>query len=453
MSSAGNWIRKFLSGSISRREFVERAAHGGLGISATTTVLGLARRGYAQNGDAGTPSDHPLTAAYANPDQTNKDAYGDWLESEDIPVLTGYAVTNLRTVALKPWARLGASGAHIRLIGGEGVSDAYLLEIAGGGLTQAQRYLFEEVLYVLSGQGETAIWTPGTEKQTVQWRAGSILSPPLNAWRQHFNRGSSPARILAITNAPAVIDLFHNLDFVFNNDFVFRDRYDGDADDFRAGDDKMRDKIVPPHPSVRNHDGHMVTPAHSRQGKGVRTWLSAFVPDARSIELGQLGQRGVGNWRIELEMADNAMQSHISQFAAGTYTTAHRHGPGSHVVMLGGQGYTLMWVGPFKYSDADQKLRIDFNEASLFAPPDRWWHQHFNTGPEPARYLACAWGGDGRWFTEATGGGGRTHLLAKTSTRDGGNMIDYQDEDPVIRDLYAAELKGNGITMNMPPVK
>jgi hypothetical protein len=85
----------------------------------------------------------------------------------------------------------------------------------------------------------------------------------------------------------------------------------------------------------------------------VKTWVSAFVPDARSIGLAELPQRGVGNSRIKLEMGVNTMQSHISQFAVGTYKTAHRHGPGSHVLMLNGTGYTLMWSGPTKYSQAD----------------------------------------------------------------------------------------------------
>jgi hypothetical protein len=42
MSSPGNWIRKFLNRSISRRDFVEHAAYGGLGVSATTAVLSFA---------------------------------------------------------------------------------------------------------------------------------------------------------------------------------------------------------------------------------------------------------------------------------------------------------------------------------------------------------------------------------------------------------------------------
>jgi quercetin dioxygenase-like cupin family protein len=454
MSSPCNWTRKFLEGTISRREFVERAAYGGLSAATTTAVLAAASRARAQGeNSAATPGDYHQTAPYANPDQTNDDPFNDWLNSENIPVISGYGVSSLRMLELKPWARMGAAGAHIRLVGSEGVDAAYVCEIPPSGSTKPQRYLFEEVIYVLNGEGETAIWTSGSDKQTVRWQTGSIISPPLNTWRQHFNRGAGSARFVSINNAPVVIDLFHNLDFVFNNEFAFRDRYSGSADDFRPADQTIYPKKVPPHPPMRNYEGKVVSPAQSGEGKGLETCLSAFVPDARSLGLAQLTQRGVGNSRIELEMGNNTMQSHISQFAIGTYKTAHRHGPGSHVLMLNGTGYTLMWFGPTKYSQADQKVRVDFGEASLVVPPDRWWHQHFNIGPEAARYLACTWGGDGRWFMEAIGGGGRTHLLAKTSTRVGGNMIDYEDEDPIIREIYAAELAGAGIAMKMPGAK
>ena len=149
------------------------------------------------------------------------------------------------------------------------------------------------------------------------------------------------------------------------------------------------------------------------------------------------------------------MQAHISEFEVGTYKKAHRHGPGSHVVVLNGHGYTLMWKGTLKYSEAQAatQKRIDWVEGSLFVPPDGWFHQHFNAGREPARYIAPTWGGDGKWFNRALGGGGRTHRLGKTSTRKGGNLIEYADEDPLIREIYAAELKKSGIEMRMPSKK
>ena len=423
MKDPRDWVRKFQRGAVSRREFVERAAAGGLSLTATTAALKAERK-------------HIAAGVTRNPDQTNLNPYEEWLKQENLPVIREYGVLDLRKVEVKPWKRMGTLGAYLDLKGGEGVNNAYVCEIAPGGSTQPQRYLFEEIVYILSGEGETTIWNPGGRKQTVKWKAGSVLGPPLNAWRQHFNRGSGPVRLLAITNAPVVLDLFHNMDFVFNNDFVFRDRYNGDPGEFAAGDNKLHQKKT--------------TSEESEQRGGVYTWESDFIPNARTMGLAVSRERGAGNSRIELQLADNTMQAHISEFEVGTYKKAHRHGPGSHVVMLNGRGYTLMWKGSNKYSDAPQKERVDFIEGSIFVPPDGWFHQHFNTGTDPARYLAATWGGDGKWFMRALGGGGRTHRLGKTSIRKGGNLIEYEDEDPAIREIYATELAKTGIPMKMP---
>ena len=85
----------------------------------------------------------------------------------------------------------------------------------------------------------------------------------------------------------------------------------------------------------------------------------------------------------------------------------------------------------------------------MFVPPDGWFHQHFNSGAEPARYLAATWGGDGKWFNRSLGGGGRTHRLGKTRLSKGGNMIEYGEEDPAIREIFAAELKKTGVKIRM----
>jgi len=418
-----NWVREYLGGRLSRREFVERAAISGLTVGATSRTLLRADQNAAP---AGNPHDY---------NQTNLNPYDEWRKREGIPVLGGHSIPDIRTVAVQPWKRMGASGAYIDLIGGEGVNDGYICEIPAGGQTTPQRYLFEEVIYVAGGEGETDIWLPGGSRQTVKWKPGSVIGPPLNTWRQHRNRGPGPARLLAITNAPVVIDLFHNLDFVFNNDYVFRDRYSGDAEAFGAGTSHLRHKDT--------------NPEESEQKGGVNTWDSAYIPDARSLGLFRSAERGKANSRIELQLADNTMQAHISEFEVGTYKKAHRHGPGSHVLMLNGGGFTLLWKGSVKYSEAAEHVRVDFKEGTIFVPPDGWFHQHFNTSGDPARYLAATWGGDGRWFMRALGGGGRTHRLGKTSTRRGGNLIEYEDEDPAVREMFAAELKKTGVPNRM----
>ena len=426
-------------GRISRREFVQWAADGAFSLAATTSLLSNVAHG--QDTPAGPEHTHDAHhhGHSSNVDegydfnQTNLDPYVEWLKTEGIPVYRDFAVTDLRALELKPWSRVGGMGAHVNLIGGEGLNTAYVCELPPGAATNPQRYLFEETLYFLDGEGETEMWAPRGRRYSVKWKAGSVLGPPLNMWRRHINRGNKPARFLSVNNAPVVIDLFHNSDFVFNNDYVFRDRFDEAGEFLRSGDDKIHSKII----------------QTAERSKHVHMFHGSFIPDARTITLKTSASRGKGNSRIELELSNNTMQTHISEFTTGTYKMAHRHGPGSHVVTLNGQGYTLFWKGSNRYSEAPEKKRVDWSDGSLFVPPDGWFHQHFNTGRDSARYIAPNWGGDGRWFMEGLGGGGYTHLLDSVDVKKGGNMIEYQDEDPQVREMYIAELNKSGIKFNM----
>jgi quercetin dioxygenase-like cupin family protein len=364
---------------------------------------------------------------------SEKTPYRQWIAAEQIPIHTGYHIPDVRQLALGPWERLGALGAHVVVEGAEGTDAAYLCEIPLGGRTKPQRYLFEEVIYVLDGEGETFIWQDSRNKRSFRWSKGSLFSPPLNVWREHVNRGSSPAKFISVTDLPIVIDLFHNAQFVFNNDFVFRDRYENQDDYFACGPDKIRKGRAP---------------GVTGQGRG-DSYECSLIPDARSLPLFEAEARGRRNRTSEIQLADNTLQCHVSEFPVGTYKRAHRHGPGSHVIVLGGRGYTLMWKDNPRFSEAKVQMRIDWNDGSLFVPPDHWFHQHFNGGDHPARYLAATWIG-GKYFAEGLGGGGRTHRLGTVSVHHGGNMIDYPDEDPAIRSLFEEELKKSGVLSEMP---
>ena len=76
---------------------------------------------------------------------------------------------------------------YLNLEGTEGVNDCYVCEIPPGQSLEAQKHLFEEMIFVISGRGATTVWRDGGRKQTFEWGEGSLFSPPLNTRYQHFN--------------------------------------------------------------------------------------------------------------------------------------------------------------------------------------------------------------------------------------------------------------------------
>src|SRR5581483_7865003 len=139
------------------------------------------------------------------------------------------------TLELAPWARKGTLGAFLNLDGTGGTNDAMVIEIPPRGQSNVMRHIYEEMVYVLEGNGSTSVWYDERKKVTFEWGKGSLFAIPLNASYQHFNgSGSKPVRHLSVTDAPTIISLFHNLNFVFANSFVFDDRFGGEDDYFNG---------------------------------------------------------------------------------------------------------------------------------------------------------------------------------------------------------------------------
>lgn len=343
--------------------------------------------------------------------------YENWMAAEGLPIVTGYSVDDLRDVALKPWLRNGGLGAFINLRGHEQRTGSYVCEIPPGGKLEPQKHIYEEIVLVLCGKGATTVWTEGAPEQTFEWHEWSLFSIPLNTWYQHSNRQKDKSvKFFAVNTAPVVMNLFHNMDFIFNNNFVFRDRYAGEQDYFSG-----KGKLL-------NFGGR-------------RLWESNFIPDLLGVRLYEYKARGAGGSNLLFEMAENSIAAHISEFPSGTYKKAHRHGPAANVVLLTGKGYSLMWT------EGQPIVRCDWHTGSLLVPPDRWFHQHFNVGKEPARYLAIRMGSKKYPIGQA--------FNQDDSIKTGGDQIEYEDEDPQIIKLFKQELlkEGTEIQMSHPLFK
>ena len=140
-----------------------------------------------------------------------KTPYAFWQETEGIPMYNGYWIEDVRTVELGDWPRTGGKGAFVNLNGAGMNCDAHINEIPPKQQLKAERHLYEEIVFILSGQGATVIWNDGGAKHTLEWQEGSLFSPPLNTWHQHFNADSSrPARFISLTSAAQAINQYRN---------------------------------------------------------------------------------------------------------------------------------------------------------------------------------------------------------------------------------------------------
>jgi hypothetical protein len=193
----------------------------------------------------------------------------------------------------------------------------------------------------------------------------------LNCRYQLFNAsGQEPVRVAIANNLPAVLNLFHSERFIFENPFSFPER-EGPRSHFNGQGDFI---------GVR---------------PGKHMWETNFVPDATDLKLEAWGARGAGSANIKLILADGVLHAHLSEMPVGSYKKAHRHVADVHVFCLRGKGYSLFW-----FEGDKDFMKIDWRHGWVFAPPDMMYHQHFNAGEAPVRYLAVGHGSIRYPFTQ-----------------------------------------------------
>ena len=313
----------------------------------------------------------------------------------------------------------------------EGVTGMYVGEIPAGGTLNPERHFYEEVICVLEGQGAAEVWQDGGRKQMFEWGPWSLFAPPLNTWHRLLNGGRTPVKFLAVTNAPLVMDVVHNEEFVFNCPYNFADRYSAAEGYFNQG--------------------------HKRYESGMQhIWETNFITDIQSASIDKREVKGAGVSITQFELAGNSLIGHLAQWPAGRYHKAHYHGPGAILLGLQSSGYVLLWtkeIGtrPYEAGRSADVVEVKWKAGSVYCPPGGWFHQHFNTGAQPARHLALRYGS-------------RIHPLgfkiADKRSEDGvyidvkrgGTLIEYTDEDPHIRKHYEDEMKQTGVQCEMPKV-
>jgi quercetin dioxygenase-like cupin family protein len=357
------------------------------------------------------------SAAGPQPPVAPRFPYDDWMESRGLPVYRGYFIDDLRTVQLADWPERECSGAFMQLSGQEGIIEARITEIPPGKTLPPLKFSLDEVVYVVDGRGLTTVWAgEGKPKKTFEWQKHSLFMLPHNQVHQISNmQGDRPARLLHYNYLPLAMSAVQDADFFFNNPYLAPESVDG------GGDFYSEAKVIRDDQSFAN-------------GRERSVWTGNFFPDMRAWDkIIPFWGRGAGGKVVFVRFPGAQIRAHMSVFDARTYKKAHRHGPGRVIVIPAGEGYSIMWP------EGEPKVVIPWHEASVFVPPDRWFHQHFNVGSAPARYLALHPPMQFFGISEKV----------EDRARD---QIEYPDEDPFIRQKFEEELGKRGMTSGIPDI-
>jgi hypothetical protein len=361
-------------------------------------------------------TDQPAASSALEAAANMRGAYKTWMESQELPIHRGYFIDDVRTIEVAPWEERGCNACFLELAGQEGVSETRISEIPPGATTRPVTFALDEVVYVAEGRGLTTVWMGDGPKKTFEWQKKSMFLLPRGATTQLSNvQGSSPARLMHVNHLPAAMHLVPDPNFYFDNPYADPGLMYGDGSDFYS-----EAKAIAPPPGSRAAQMRRVI------------WLGNFFPDMGVWDkLHTYQERGAGGHRVGVQFAKSTMWSHMSVFPSRTYKKGHRHGPGTVIIIPAGEGYSIMWL------EGQEKVVIPWHEASVFVPPNRWFHQHFNLGASPARYLAF----------HGPRLGGQPQEQIEDRSRD---QYEYPDEDPFIRQKFEAELAARGLTSLMP---
>jgi len=352
------------------------------------------------------------------PTRRLKFTHDHWMDAQGLPVHSGYYIEDLRALALGRWEERGCDAAFVQLEGQQGITETRISEVPARGVLPPVRLAFDEVVYVAQGRGATTIWRSGGERKSFEWNENSMFLLPRHHFHQFSNtHGSRPARLLHYNYFPLLLSASPDPDA-----FITTNRGDT-AEPVHAVDLEA----LYAEPSLKTMSSDEAS--WKRRGS---VWVGSFFPDMSAWDkLTVSKNRGAGGRSVAMEFPGSEISCHMSMFPPRTYKKAHRHGPGRAIVIPAGEGYSVMW------EEGKDKVVAPWKPGSLITPPNKWFHQHFNVGHSPARYLA---------FHPPLQFDGHAEKV-EDRARD---QIEYVDEDRGVRELFEAELGKRGLTTVIP---
>jgi oxalate decarboxylase/phosphoglucose isomerase-like protein (cupin superfamily) len=359
-----------------------------------------------------------VTSQLPAPARRLKFTHDFWMDGLGLPVYSGYYIEDLAALTLGHWPERGCDAAFIQLEGQQGITETRVSEVPPRGVLPPVRLGFDEVVYVVQGRGATTVWRSGGERKSFEWTDKSMFLLPRHHFHQFSNtHGSRAARLLHYNYFPLLLSASPDPDA-----FITTNR--GDAAEPVTDVDLEALYAEPSLKTIAIEDV-----AWKRRGS---VWVGSFFPDMSAWDKLNVNQgRGAGGRSVAMDFPGSEISCHMSMFPSRTYKKAHRHGPGRAIVIPAGEGYSVMW------EEGHDKVIAPWKPGSLITPPNKWFHQHFNVGHQPARYLA---------FHPPLQFDGHAEKV-EDRARD---QIEYVAEDPSVRELFETQLAKRGLTSLIP---
>jgi len=112
-------------------------------------------------------------------------------------------VKDIRSAEVVAWEERGEGNASMYWdMAGNTILEPHISEFEVGSYKLGHRHPYEALILTLNGKGFSLAGKEnlkGSATVKMDWKAGSVVSPPFFWYHQHFNTGMSVARYLAIT--------------------------------------------------------------------------------------------------------------------------------------------------------------------------------------------------------------------------------------------------------------
>ncbi len=243
------------------------------------------------------------------------------------------------------------------------------------------RHTVEAVIYYEGGEGYSVI--DGIE---YPWKPGDFICVPMFAWHRHVVTRGDAMTYLAATTGP--LSMYLGL-------AVYEDeRYPEHWIFAQKGEEELR-TLIPGKTGAPEGSTKVAVGSAEKQEARSQTdlvyakALAYASKEEKDRRAGKVLVRGedlhfeptrMGNVALVVDPTVGfhvrTLGTLVAEIPAGKRSGAHRHAYEETNYVVAGSGYSII-----------EDQRFDWKKGDSFCIPFFGWHQHFNTGKEPARFL------------------------------------------------------------------